>query len=188
LPVEDRPIPEGVKRFAGAGVELNVGVPCIVFLASRRARFKAAIKYIGHVAGVSPRSKVIHAYDADEQSRGAWVGLEVDDLHRLGVPTLPTGTKGGIHYFHLTPPMDDSVDDARLARQRRIETIRDSLKKRPFGLGLGLPDTCGGGAAHSQGSTKRSASPYVDFGAGGFENPRALFVRPSDIVYVMGAE
>jgi len=54
LPVEQRAIPEGVERFSGAGVELNVGVPCIVFLASRRARFKAAIKYIGHIAGVSP--------------------------------------------------------------------------------------------------------------------------------------
>jgi hypothetical protein len=53
LPVDERALPDGVKRFTGAGVELNVGVPCIVFLANRRARFKAAIKYIGHVAGVS---------------------------------------------------------------------------------------------------------------------------------------
>ena len=126
--------------------------------------------------------------ETDGQSRGAWVGLEVDDLHRLGVPTLPTGIKAGVHYFHLSPPADDPVDEARLARQRRIDKIRDSLKKRPFGLGLGLPDVYGGGNGHGQSGNKRSASPYVDFGAGGFENPRALFVRPSDIVFVMGAE
>jgi len=101
---------------------------------------------------------------------------------------LPTGVKAGVHYFHLSTPTDDSIDEVRLARQRRIEAIRDSLKKRPSGLGLGLPDTYGGGNGHGQGGNKRSGSPYVDFGASGFENPRALFVRPSDIVFVMGAE
>jgi hypothetical protein len=34
-------------------MELNVGVPCIVLLSGKRARFKAAIKYVGHLANVS---------------------------------------------------------------------------------------------------------------------------------------
>lgn len=117
------------------------------------------------------------------QSRGAWVGLEVDDLDRLGIDTLASGAQDGIHYFHLSPPMDDEQDEARLARQRKVEIIRDSLRRRRFGNGgLTVSD------AIIHGGSKRSASPFVDFAHAGFENPRALFVRPTEIVYVLGAE
>lgn len=44
---------EGLRPFEGKGVSLNIGVPCIVSLDKRRVRFKACIKYIGHLDGVS---------------------------------------------------------------------------------------------------------------------------------------
>lgn len=111
------------------------------------------------------------------------MGIEVDDLDRLGIDTLPSGIRDGVHYFHLSPPMEEGTDESRLSRQRKVEAIRDSLRKRHFGgNALGVPD------GTTNGSSKRSASPFVDFAHGGFENPRALFVRPTEIVYVLGAE
>lgn len=147
--------------FDGRGVALHVGIPCIVTLSQRRARFRANVKYLGRMA----------------DTRGAWVGLEVDDLERFGVETLPTGAKGGIRYFHFTKPATNSTDaDARTRRQRRIATIAESLPPRRRFNGLGLA-----------GLDRRAVSPFVSDWAAP-ENPRALFVRPSEIVFVMGAE
>jgi hypothetical protein len=209
LPVDSAALPAGVERFKGKGVELNVGVPCIVSLASKRARFRAAIKYIGQVAHVSclgPDRLQNDHFILTEQTRGPWVGLEVDDLDRLGVETLPAGARGGVHYFHLTPPNEDAMDEARLVRQRRIESIRETLRvgSRAYGaynnaVGMGSIDPLRMRAgstgklsvpgAMAGGPTKRSVSPFMEYGQGfGFENPRALFVRPSEIVFVMGAE
>jgi hypothetical protein len=114
----------------------------------------------------------------------------VDDLDRLGVETLPSGVKSGVHYFHLSLPVEDGVDEARLNRQRRIEAIRETLRKRTFSHVLGSLDPYGAklGVTNPPVGTRRGASPFVDFGHGGFEHPRALFVRPSEIVYVMGAD
>ena len=46
-------ITDGSKPFQGPAVALNIGIPCIVSLKTKRARFKALIKYIGHMEGVS---------------------------------------------------------------------------------------------------------------------------------------
>jgi hypothetical protein len=62
------------------------------------------------------------------------------------------------------------------------------------GLGVGLGPGLGvrnGNGIHGAGVHKRSASPFVGEGANGvwnIENPRVLFVRPSEVVYVLGAE
>ena len=101
--------------------------------------------------------------------------MEVDDLGRFNVPTLPSGTMDGIHYFHLTPYSEpDEQREYREARQRRIEAIRLSLRRRTV--------SNGNFDAHVP-----SGSPYIEPGLE-VDHPRALFVRPSEIVYVMGAE
>ena len=46
-------ITDGSMPFSGAGLSFNVGIPCIVSLSQKRARFKAQVKYIGHKDGVS---------------------------------------------------------------------------------------------------------------------------------------
>ena len=115
----------------------------------------------------------------------------MDDLDRFDIPTLDSGSKDGIHYFHLTPPASEAVDEQRQSRQRRIEAIRESLRRKDSNTKLGVVGRDGfiHGLASGVGvTTKRSASPYVEFGGEGLEHPRALFVQPSEIVFVMGAE
>lgn len=156
------------------------------------------------------------------------MGIEVEDLDRFGVNTFPAGSQDGIHYFHLTSSssttssdstlrVSESEYDQRLARQRKIELIREGLKKSNTGytpksngvglgmmpmingLGLGLASSIGGERGSGRGTTRRSISPFVGpggVGPGGgngvdwvgTEGLRALFVRPSEVVYVVGAE
>ena len=112
------------------------------------------------------------------------MGIEVEDLERFGVDTLPTGASGGTHYFHLTLPTESPDLDAKAVRQRRIDAIREGLSKKSaklFGLGLGI------GRPGDPRPSKRSVSPFVqDWGT--IDRPRALFVRPSEVVFIMGAE
>lgn len=154
--------------FSGRGVSLHVGIPCIVALTSRRARFRANAKYLGTL----------------QDTKGQWVGIEVEDLDRFGIETLPTGARNGVRYFHFTVPSTPAPGpEARQAREmrlRRIGSIADSLPRRRLGaLGLSNPST-------------RSASP---FGGSSYaaewvapEKPRALFVRPEEVLFVMGAD
>ena len=114
------------------------------------------------------------------------------------------GVQNGTHYFHLSDPgsLADVDLDARLNRQRRMEVIRESLGK-PIGLGLGLGSTravAGLPVAGPYGlgvdtrGAKRSKSPipYADgYGLGAMAEVgggRVLFVRPSEVVFVLGAE
>jgi hypothetical protein len=175
-------------------MELRQGIGCIVSLDAKRARFRAMIKYIGLLkdvsVGLSWRGNI------DTQAPGPWVGIETDELDRFGVTTLPTGAKDEIHYFHLSPPA--FVHDVnRTARQRKLDLIRQSLGKRASvfignttihpgkgpSTGLGVP------RSGERGMSKRSVSPFAgEHPAGGFERPRALFVRPHEVVFVLGAE
>lgn len=153
------------------------------------------------------------------------MGIEVEDLARLGVSTLPSGSKDGIHYFYLSQPNQDvsngdehgvgsKYDELlRNDRQRKVEAVRDRIGgtlKNGFsgrgntGLGLGLGFGGGGvtsglgpglqipGRGGSSRGAKRSISPYPSdifgsLGTAGMENPRAMFVRPSEVVFVLGA-
>ncbi|EIW68712.1 hypothetical protein TREMEDRAFT_12167, partial [Tremella mesenterica DSM 1558] len=81
-------ITEGTTPFSGPGISLHVGIPCIVSLTTKRARFKAQVKYIGTLVG----------------RKGPWVGVETDDLTKYEVSTLPSGAMDGIHYFSLSLP------------------------------------------------------------------------------------
>lgn len=114
------------------------------------------------------------------------MGIEVDDLDRLGVETLPSGVQSGIHYFHLTPPQEEYINENKISRRRKLEQIRETLRKTAKSINSLTVDP--------QFGAKRAISPFMDFNMGGggythgFENPRAMFVRPSEIVFVMGAE
>ena len=145
------------------------------------------IKYIGLLEDVGLTYTGI-TFLADAQSTGPWIGIETDDLDRFGVNTLDTGCKDGIHYFHLSaPPL--VPDTNRSARQRKLDLIRQSLGKRASvfigntSTGLGIPKyngTTGG---------KGRTSPFAgEHATGHFERPRALFIRPHEVVFVLGAE
>ncbi|ORX34351.1 hypothetical protein BD324DRAFT_583444 [Kockovaella imperatae] len=178
----EKQAPEGTTPFQGRGVALRMGIPCIVSLKSKRARFRAMVKYIGHI----------------QDSRGPWLGIETEELDRFNVSTLDSGSLDGIHYFHLSSQEGNMEDvDVRLARQRRIEVIREGLE-RPVGLGLGTigrhraaglpaPGTFGLGVDNLGTKRSKSPTPFTD-GFGTIVNPRVLFVRPSEVVFVLGAE
>lgn len=147
--IETPPPPPDDNIPQTTGVTLNIGIPCIVL--SGRRRFRANIKYLGLMP----------------PSQGTWIGVEVDDLDRLGVETLPSGAVDGIRYFHFTP----TTTPEDKARARKV-ALMDGSK----GLGLGL------------GLSSRSASPYPAQDWTPPDQPRALFVRPSQVLFVLGAE
>ena len=109
----------------------------------------------------------------------------MEDLERFGVDTLPTGSDGGVHYFHISPPELPSDSNAAAARQTRLDTIRDRMPRkasRLYGLGLGL------GRPQEALVSKRSVSPFALAQVWiGIERPRALFVRPSEVVFILDA-
>jgi hypothetical protein len=106
---------------------------------------------------------------------------------------------------------------SRLARTRHLDSIRAELLETQTqthgtsgvasnglgpGLGLGLSlglDLAGGGSGgggygpllprRQSDVPKRSTSSFVSHGwAPNIQRPRAMFVRPSDVVHVLGAE
>jgi len=147
------------------------------------------IKYIGLLKDVSPFLATLRT-TLIRQSTGPWIGIETDDLDRFGVKTLDTGSKDGTHYFQLSAP-PFVPDSNRTARQRKLDLIRQSLGKRASVFigntshsGLGIPKFNG-----QITGTKRSISPFAgEQAAGHFERPRALFIRPHEVVFVLGAE
>lgn len=137
-----------------------------------------------------------------------WVGIETEDLSaRFGITTLPSGSRGDVHYFHVgaadqARPSPYELD-RKIARRRQIDRIRDSLAQErreryasaastsasgsSYGLGLGLPSPVTLGFDRDLGP-QRSTSPFPVDREVGFVQPRALFVRPSEVVFVIGAE
>lgn len=56
LPLPKVHVDDGMKPLqAEHGVTLGIGIPCIVSLQKKRARFKAFARYIGRLEGVSSR-------------------------------------------------------------------------------------------------------------------------------------
>lgn len=160
--------------YSGPGVSLHVGIPCIVTLSSRRARFRANVKYLGRM----------------KDARGAWVGLEVEDLDRLGVDTLPSGARDGVRYFHFTPPPTDSGSNAeRAERARKLALIADEMAREARGEPVRpRPARVASNQLGLGGLGMRAASPFAVPDWGPPERPRALFVRPSEVLFVMGSD
>ncbi|KAK8846724.1 hypothetical protein IAR55_005811 [Kwoniella newhampshirensis] len=130
------------------GVSLKVGIPCIVSLARKRARFKAEVRYIGCMTG----------------ALGPWIGLEVDDLARFGIATLPRGIVDGVQYF-------------RVERAYEAVNNHNALVDRSCSNTSRLGDTAVPQIVPS------SIGPRSRFEQRG---SRALFVRPAEIVFVFG--
>ncbi|WWD22033.1 hypothetical protein CI109_106521 [Kwoniella shandongensis] len=145
---------------SGPCVLLRVGIPCIVLLAHRKVRFKAHIRFIGCVDG----------------SRGPWVGVEIDDSARLGVVALLDGTKDSVRYCRL---------------KRSIV----SSESKPDDIG------CRSGSNPPQWSAASKANLTLSADGDSYgtsqtipaPRPQAmsadvLFVRPAQVVFVIGGE
>ncbi|KAH8804177.1 hypothetical protein DL96DRAFT_1537120 [Flagelloscypha sp. PMI_526] len=195
-----RPAPSTATKDQGPqppGATLEIGIPCII--TSRRKRFKAYARYIGEVEGES----------------GSWVGVEVPMDESWGEDELAgdskildaggpmsvdgkepegplgpgaggrqwnDGTWGGIKYFDITA----SAEDLSMSRNRRGRDWSEGTtgsfvagKKRPLGdsmLGIG---------SGRLSKRMRSTSPSVVSDSG--MESRGLFVRPSQVLYVVDA-
>ncbi|CAK9782341.1 unnamed protein product [Cutaneotrichosporon oleaginosum] len=176
-PLPPPPLPEpeddGSEPYTGPGVALHVGIPALV--TRGRRRFFANVKYLGTLAS----------------KPGAWVGVELEDREK-GFDTLPAPVIDGLRYFHFTPPLvEDKAEKAE--RARRIALIADELARRSAGESPRArpraPNQLGlGGLGLGIGGVARAASPFAMPNGAGPEHPRAMFVRPAQVLFVMGSE
>lgn len=140
-----------------------------------------------------------------EGRTGPWVGVEVAELmgEKHEIVGLGDGSIAGIRYMSLGSPGSED-DETRDARKRKIEEIGQNLPGRRYDVSgringrkvstnsLGLPSNGGHGG-------KRSVSPGfgVGGGSGGVSEDwlnggndglgtKALFVRPQEVVFVVG--
>jgi dynactin complex subunit len=140
-------------------------------ISSKRSRFKAFARYIGEVEG----------------ERGPWVGVEVP-IGEWGADKLEgrdwnDGSWRGIRYFEIGSPTDDG--DGRAARRRRLDDL--------FGASSSILPSSG---KKREGDTLsidqdrmkriRSASPAASDVS--ILETRGLFVRPQQILLVIGAQ
>jgi hypothetical protein len=181
------------------GITLTIGIPCVVYLGNRRARFKALCKYIGRVD--------------DANRRGSWVGVEVSEQvtskFDLAEDTFDGSIKG-IRYFSLGEEVapDPFQQEARAARRQRIADIEHRLAGRihspqPRG-GSRLPGLAElGMSRHNDPRISRSSTPVLtsleaDLSSSWISSREdegtsirgamtvGLFVRPEDVVFVVG--
>lgn len=166
------------------GATLEVGIPCII--SSKRKRFKAYARYIGEVEGET----------------GPWVGVEVpmpigdnwgDTDNTNKVPDerqWHDGSWGGIRYFEIGSMGSDMdyVDD-RAPRRRRLDgsggSFGDTLYGRGDGKGMLKREGDQLSVASDRMKRMRSASPALSDMSG--TESRGLFVRPSQVIYVVDA-
>jgi len=149
------------------GASLNVGIPCIV--TSKRNRFRAFARYIGEVEG----------------ENGPWVGVEVPISDSWGSDKLEgrqwnDGSWGGVQYFQITHGTEWEESEEYAARRRRLEQINAIIHQGSKGVKRGAD-------LLSMERTKRmrSASPVISESS--VSDVRGLFVRPQQILYVIGA-
>jgi hypothetical protein len=156
------PSPSPLKEPLGVcprGVTLDIGIPCII--SSRRKRFKAFARYIGEVEG----------------ELGPWVGVEVPVGDNWGGEKMEEGrqwndgTWGGIRYFEIGGVGSEwDYGDDRGGRRRAVGG--KGLKRAGDYLSVG------------RAKRFRSSSPTSDISA---TESRGLFVRPQQVLYVVGA-
>jgi len=174
----------GLSESVPRGATLEVGIPCII--SSKRKRFKAYARYIGEIEGET----------------GPWVGVEVpmpigdnwgDTDHVNKVPDerqWHDGSWGGIKYFEIGG-MGSEMDytDDRAPRRRRLDGSSGTFGDAPYGRGESKGTLKREGDQLSITSDRmkrmRSASPAVSDMSG--TESRGLFVRPSQVIYVVDA-
>jgi hypothetical protein len=157
-----------------------VGIPCII--SSKRKRFKAYARYIGEVEGET----------------GPWVGVEVpmpiennwgdtDNIKFADERQWHDGSWGGIRYFEIGG-MGSEMDyaDDRAPRRRRLDGSGGNFGDPVYGS-KGILKREGDQLSVTSDRMKRmrSASPAVS-DMSGIES-RGLFVRPSQVIYVVDA-
>jgi len=134
-----------------------------------RSRFRAFARYIGEVEG----------------ENGPWVGVEVPISESWGNDKLDgrqwnDGSWGGVQYFQISHGSDWEESEERAARRRRLEQINAIIYQDSKGVKRGADML-------SMERTKRlrSASPVASETS--VSDVRGLFVRPQQILYVIGA-
>lgn len=188
---------DGTIPIAAAfGAPLSVGIPCVVSLTSRRAKFKALCKYLG---------KVDHP-----DKPGSWIGIEITDQvavkYGLSEQTFD-GTIAGVRYFCLGEATERTEDitqvDARMARKQRISEIEQRLARRPGQIHSPQPRSAWSASGKKMSSSSRAPTPsqtpdlgsswilgrVEDDGSGGGAEARTtgLWVRPNEVVFVVGS-
>jgi len=174
----------GLSESVPRGATLEVGIPCII--SSKRKRFKAYARYIGEVEGET----------------GPWVGVEVpmpigdnwgdtDQMNKVSDDRQwHDGSWGGIKYFEIGG-MGSEMDytDDRAPRRRRLDGSSGSFGDALYGRGesKGILKREGDQLSVTSDRMKRmrSASPAVSDMSG--TESRGLFVRPSQVIYVVDA-
>jgi hypothetical protein len=141
------------------GVVLNVGIPCII--TSKRTRFRAFARYLGNVVG----------------EYGPWVGVEVplSQAEKLQDRDWHDGTWGGVKYFDITRPEWDENDE-RMSKQRRLITMSERRKRDGDTMTL-----------RERRSNRRLRSVSPAFSDVSMQESRGLFVRPTQVIYVIDA-
>ena len=163
------------------GATLEVGIPCII--SSKRKRFKAYARYIGEVEGET----------------GPWVGVEVpmpigdswgdtDNTSKFSDERQwHDGSWGGIRYFEIGS-MGSEMDygDDRAPRRRRLDGSGGSFGDSFF-VSKGILKREGDQLSVTSDRMKRmrSASPAASDMS--VTESRGLFVRPSQVIYVVDA-
>lgn len=111
-------ITDGSKPFTGAGLSFSVGIPCIVSLSSKRARFKAQVKYIGHMRGVSSSFQGYYSVLITSVSRSM-------GGHRSRRPGQIRGRHSSLRRerrYTLLPPLPSEISPRRRSQARPSET------------------------------------------------------------------
>lgn len=129
-------------------------------------RFRAYARYIGELEG----------------ERGPWVGVEVPVSESWGAEKLENrswndGTWGGRRYFDIGSSLEWEEAEERRKRRKEESSILSraaTLKREGEQLTVGRPKRL------------RSVSPAVSDASAA--EARGLFVRPSDVIYVVDAE
>lgn len=151
------------------GASLNVGIPCIV--TSKRSRFRAFARYIGEVEG----------------ENGPWVGVEVPISENWGSDKLDgrqwnDGSWGGVQYFQLNQgSIEWEEAEERAARRRRLEQINAIIYQDSKGVKRSADLL-----SIERSKRMRSSSPVASE-TSAVSDVRGLFVRPQQILYVIGA-
>ncbi|KIR54423.1 hypothetical protein I315_02905 [Cryptococcus gattii Ru294] len=104
---------------------------------------------------------------------GTWVGVEVDNLDCFGIGTLPSAVVSGVEYFVISGPSDIALKGMKSGDHSNPKTYHQCYK-----AGENRCSVCNCMARRNSGSLD-SATPALR---------RALFVRPSEVVFVLGTD
>lgn len=137
-----------------------------------RSRFRAFARYIGEVEG----------------ENGPWVGVEVPISENWGSDKLEgrqwnDGSWGGVQYFQINHGSEWEEAQERGARRKRLEQINAVIYQDSKGVKRGAERLST--STMERAKRLRSSSPVTSEAS--VSDVRGLFVRPQQILYVIGA-